>query len=264
MDIYGIASGANLAGAPAWRGRGVEVTGSGGSRRVDEAIADGRVDEYLGWGAYRVASVAVVSVEGMLGFGYSTAVADSIRAAGANDLVDRVVIGINSPGGQMRDLAELVSAVADVSDVKPVHAIARPMASSLAVVLLAAATEASVTPSGEVGALGVIAVVRDDSARAERQGVRVHVVTDQPLKTLGEPGVPVTDEHLAELERTTSRYADDMFRVVAAGRGVDESKLRSQGGRSYVGRDAVAAGLVDRVETFSELLPRVTSPNGKV
>lgn len=185
------------------------------------------------------------------------AMAQRFRAAEQDSTVGTIVLDIDSPGGEAAGTMELAAQIAASS--KPVVAHANSMAASAAYWIASAADEVVVTPSGEVGSIGVLIVHTDDTAALEAKGVTRTVISAGPHKA--EMWGPLTDEARAHLEQQAQAMYGRFVSAVASYRGVSAATVRSDfgGGRMLLADDAKRAGMVDRVESFDATLARLLS-----
>jgi capsid assembly protease len=180
----------------------------------------------------------------------------SLRAAVADEKVKSILLDVNSPGGSAAMLNEMAAEIRQARRVKPVVAVANTMAGSAAYYLAAQASEVVVTPSGTVGSIGTIAAHEDISKMQEMDGVKTTLVTAGKFKGELSPFGPLSDEAKAEIQRTVDKYYGMFVQDVARGRGVTVDTVRNDygQGRMLLARDALAAGMVDRVDTFDNVL----------
>ena len=217
--------------------------------------------------ARQAASVAVIPIHGvlthrpslmsmMLGGSTTVEIASAVRQAAASARATSIVLDIDSPGGSVEGIQELAEVIARAARQKPVIAVANSTAASAAYWLASQATEIVVTPSGMVGSIGVIAM-HTDRSRAEDAAGRTHtIVQSSRFKSEGNPYRPLDTEAHAEVQRMVDSYHEDFVQAVAAGRGVPASTVRSRfgQGRMMRARDALQAGMVDRVASLDDVL----------
>ena len=183
----------------------------------------------------------------------------AFQAQLADPAVSAIVIDIDSPGGSVYGVEELWATIFRARGQKPVVAVADSMAGSAAYWIASAADEIVVTPSGEVGSIGVLAEHIDMSAAAEQAGIKTTLVTAGQFKGEGHPAFPLSTEALGALQGRVNAYYDTFLAGVAKGRGVPAATVRSDfgQGRMVGAKDAVAAGMVDRVGTLQETIDRL-------
>lgn len=214
-------------------------------------------------GAYSVDAdgVAHVRVEGPLaqrawscwmfgGDGYD-AIESRVRAALADPRSRSLVIEYDSPGGEVAGCgvcADAIRAAADASG-KPVVSYVGELAASAAY-WLASAADAIVTPaSGMLGSIGVIATRLEEAPDAE--GRKLHIIKSGARKADGHPLTVMGKEELAATQAKIDALADVFAGAVAARRGMTSEAVRGLEADVFIGADAVAKGLADRVGNLS-------------
>lgn len=181
------------------------------------------------------------------------------RAALADPDVASIVIDVDSPGGQVDGVEELSAEIFKARGQKPVTAVVNTMAASAAYWIATAADEVIVTPSGEVGSIGVFAMHQDLSEMATMQGVKVSLISAGKYKTEGNPFEPLGEEARAAIQKRVDEYYGLFVSAVARNRGVSRSDVRGGygEGRMVGAREAVASGMADRVGTLDETISRL-------
>lgn len=181
------------------------------------------------------------------------------RGAMADDQVDGIVLEVDSPGGTVDMVEELATEIRAARGAKPIVAIANVMAASAAYWIASSADEIVVTPSGYVGSIGVFTAHEDLSAQAEMDGVKVTLVSAGRFKTEGNPWEPLSEEGQANLQDQVNQVYATFVAAVAKGRGVPVDDVRHGygEGRVMLAKDALAAGMVDRIDTLDNTIRRV-------
>lgn len=181
------------------------------------------------------------------------------RALVNDPSVAAIVLDVDSPGGSVSGIDELSSEIHRARGIKPISAVANSMAASAAYWIATAADEVVITPSGEVGSVGVIAAHEDQSGLYEQMGVKVSLVTAGKYKAENNPFEPITDEGRAAIQaRVDDSYA--MFtKALARNRGVPLETVRSGFGQGRIvgAREAVKLGMADRIATLDDVVATV-------
>lgn len=189
----------------------------------------------------------------------------TLRALVADPDVSAIVMQIDSPGGSVAHLQETSAEIRAARAKKPIGAIADVTAASAAYQLFTQATPGLqfVTPSGQVGSVGVLSMHEDVSRALEAKGVTVSLITSEkaPFKAETFPYRPLTDEARAEVQRVVDSYHQDFRQAIAQGRRITVAQVDEQfgGGRMVRAKDAVARGMADEVGTLEDLLRAVQS-----
>jgi len=173
--------------------------------------------------------------------------------------VSAIVVDTYSPGGDVTGVEEASRALFDARGSKPIVAIANHTMASAAYWIASAAGEISVTPSAEVGGIGVYAVHQDVSRAAEMAGVKTTLVSAGERKTDGNPYEPLSDEARGYMQGRVNDYYAAFVGDVARNRGTSSRAVREGFGKglTFVGAEAVRHGLADRVETLDQLVTRL-------
>jgi ClpP class serine protease len=223
---------------------GAEVPGTGGTLRI-------------------VGRVGVLSVEGPLfrhadlfteisgGTSYD-ALWRGLEAAKASPQIDKILLRVNSPGGEADGLSELAAYIAQID--KPVWAYADGMCASAAYWLASQADHIVAEETAEVGSIGVRCGILDDSAADEMSGYKqIEIISSV---SPGKRSRPIDDEILARVQTRIDDLAAKFVEAVARGRGVDEETVLSDFGQGdvMIAAKAVDAGMVDEIGNFGSTL----------
>ena len=179
--------------------------------------------------------------------------------------ISAVIIDVDSPGGDVSGMEELSAEIFKARSIKPIVAVANSMAASAAFWIATAASELVVTPSADIGSVGVIAAHEDHSAELEEKGVKVTLVSAGKFKTEGNPFGPLTDEAKAALQSRVDDHMRMFVATLARNRGVSTATVRNDFGQGRVvgAKDAVRLGMADRVGTLDETIARLASRAGR-
>lgn len=182
--------------------------------------------------------------------------AREVGAAMADATVGAVVLAVDSPGGSVFGIPEAAAMIRAARGVKPMVAVADPLAASAAYWLASQADEIVAAPSSLVGSIGVIAMHVDESAALDRMGLKVTELTYGRRKGEESSLRPLSDEAKASLQARIDHFGRLFEGDVSRGRRVSVESVRSRFGEGsiFVAPDAKAAGLVDRVATLEDVI----------
>lgn len=211
--------------------------------------------------------VAVISLAGVMtrrlnlfeaiSGGMSTQqVSRRIAQAGADAAVRGIVLDIDSPGGTVFTVDELTDAVRAAREYKPVVAFSYGMCCSAAYWVAAQCDHVMVSDASESGSIGVAYVHYDLSKRDEMEGVTRTVMSAGKYKRIAHDAAPLSQEGADYIQEMLDTYYTLFVDAVAKGRGVDVETVleRMADGRTFIGKEAVVAGLADSIGTLSEAL----------
>jgi len=178
-----------------------------------------------------------------------------------NPAINRLILAIDSPGGQATGIAEFAAIIR--ASAKPVTAYAGDMAASAAYWFAAAAERLVVSPTSLLGGLGVVSTFRSEQdglcrSCSKKSGKIQIVSTQSPLKQAD----PRTPAGRAELQRVMDDLAAVFVSAVADYRGTNEETVLSDFGRGslLVGAKAVSAGMADSVGSLASIIAGTSGP----
>lgn len=167
------------------------------------------------------------------------------------------ILNLDTPGGEASGAGELASYIASLRGTFPVVAYVNGLGASAGYWIAAGAQEVVVDPQAVLGSIGVQWAMR---TREDPKGVTTHtfISSQSPMKN-ADPG---TEEGGAHIQGVVDAMAQVFVESVAAYRGVDTETVLSNFGKGgiFVGKDAVAAGLADRIGNFEGVLAELSAP----
>jgi len=243
----------------------LELRAAGETLSEDERLA--RIGSAAKPSARRAGAIQVLPVYGVLSHranllaaisgGTSTELlAGAIRQAREDPQIGAIVLDVDSPGGSVFGVQELADEVFATRGVKPVVAVANSMAASAAYWIASQADEVVLTPSGEVGSIGVLTVYDEVTGAAEKAGVKRTFIAAGKYKAEASGFEPLTTEARDAIQARVDDYYQAFVRAVARGRGVTQTAVQDGygEGRMVGARDALRMGMVDRVDTLETVL----------
>ncbi|MDB5522780.1 MAG: peptidase [Rhizobium sp.] len=186
------------------------------------------------------------------------AFARNLRMAADDEGVKTVILDVDSPGGTVSGVDEAAGLIHSYRGRKPIIAQVNATAASAAYWLASAADEIVVTPSGQVGSIGVYTMHNDISASLEKLGIRKSLISAGPFKIEGNPFGPLSEEALAYVQAQVDAVYEMFIDRVAMGRGVASADVRGGfgQGRMVMAKQAVSGKMADRVGTLEDTLAR--------
>jgi signal peptide peptidase SppA len=214
--------------------------------------------------------VAIIPVQGVLtrdeawaGTTYGS-ISDAAEKAASDPSVKRIVLDVDSPGGEVTGLPETAAILSQAAKVKPVHAIVDGYAASAAYWLTSQASYITMAPSAEVGSVGVRMMHVDISEALEDAGIKVTELSSGKFKTEWSPYTPPTKAATADMQAKLTTAHNDFIRAVRDGRGMRTTpgitKDRYGEGRMFTAKEALGHGLADAVQSSREFYKALTAP----
>lgn len=182
-------------------------------------------------------------------------IGDAIREAAGRDDIKAVFLNIDSPGGTVAGTPELANAVAALDKKKPVYAFSSGLMCSAAYWVASQARAIYATPSAQVGSIGVVQAVVDNSAALDKAGIKVEVFSVGKYKAMGAPGTPLTDDQRELISSNLAEIAGEFHAaVLAKGRAISAEAME---GQTFSGKQAQRHNLAGMVTDRAEAMRRL-------
>jgi signal peptide peptidase SppA len=220
-------------------------------------------------GYQTIAGIGVIPIEGTLvaklgcltpwsGMTGYDGVRRSFLAALDDPAVRGIVLDIDSPGGEVSGVFDLVDTIWQARGVKPIWAILTECAYSAAYALASAADRIVVPRTGGTGSIGVVCLHVDWSRALDTAGLTVTLIRSGERKLEVNEYEPLSKAALAALQADVDEIAALFCATVARNRGLDAGAVGDLQGATFLGDAGVAIGLADTCqapdEGFADLL----------
>lgn len=194
--------------------------------------------------------VAVLDISGVII--QDRARLDAIKAAGADDRVQALIINIDSPGGTFVGSDDLYRSLRDVAEMKPVVAVINNVAASGGYMAALASERIFARRASITGSVGVLFQAPRVNRLLDNVGVDVDVWRSGALKArpspLEAPTVAV-DAHAQEMVQHLFVMFIDMVKERRSL--TPDVVARISDGRVVIGAEAVKLGLIDAIGEIS-------------
>lgn len=170
-----------------------------------------------------------------------------------------IIFNVDSPGGAAYgapEFADKVFEAARKSD-KTIITCTDGQMCSAAYYFGSQANEVYLTRGSEVGSIGVIATITDDSRKKLNEGVRTEVIKTSPLKGAGGGYEPLNSTQIKSIQERVDAMGQMFYADVMRARGSEGLDLKSFDPASvFKGEKAVQMGLCDGIATLDQILKR--------
>jgi signal peptide peptidase SppA len=211
--------------------------------------------------------IGVVAIEGpilrkpdlfaRIFFGATSAedIGEALREAGERDDIKAVFLNIDSPGGTVAGTPELAAAVKALNGSKPVYAFSSGLMCSAAYWIASQARAIYATPSAQVGSIGVVQAVIDNTAALDKAGLKVEVFSVGKYKAMGAPGTPLTDDQRELIQSNLAEIAAEFHdAVLSRGRAIPAEAME---GQTFSGKQAQRHNLAGMVSDRADAMRRL-------
>jgi signal peptide peptidase SppA len=187
-----------------------------------------------------------------------------VMAADADENVKRILVDVDSPGGEVAGLYELTKMLMARRGTKPMRAVIRGVGASAAYAVACCADEITLSPLGLTGSIGTISMHADFSGQLAQEGIKVTLITAGAHKADGNPFEPLPAAVRDWIAAMVNKANDQFLAHVAAARGLSVDQVRAQEAQVYRGDEALAVNLVDKVmgwaDSIEEFAGRIDGP----
>lgn len=188
-----------------------------------------------------------------------------IRNAVVHALLDpnvkRILMMVDSGGGQVNGVSDLTSFLTKAAKVKPLITHASGYMCSAAYWIGSCAPTILASETANIGSIGAVIVHAELSESLKEDGVNVTVVRSGPYKYLGNMYEKLSEEALAELQLEVDEAERIFVRKIAENRKKGEDYVRRQMGQGkvFIANTAKDVGLVDAVYNYDDMMTKVLS-----
>lgn len=170
--------------------------------------------------------------------------------------VKQILMHINSGGGQVNGVMDLSNTIKQIGKVKPIDTHSTNMMASAAYWLGVNGRHISADQTTVVGSIGVLTVHAEMSKQLAQDGINVTVMRSGEFKALSNKYEPLTDAAKAEIQGRLDDIYGMFIAHVADARGLSVAAADKQmgQGKEFLGKRALAAGLIDKVSNYDKVI----------
>lgn len=205
-------------------------------------------------------TIGVITIEGVIGettniLGIPQVTGDpveQIRKAQEDNSVKAVVVKINSPGGSAAKSVEIYTELKRLKETGKKVIISMGDAAASGGYMAACGGDIIVAnPATITGSIGVIMQYTNYEGLYDKLGLKEITIKSGPYKDMGSPTRDLTSEEKKILQGVIDDTYEQFVEIVSEGRKIPVEKVKELAdGRIFTGRQAVKAGLVDKLGDF--------------
>lgn len=200
-----------------------------------------------------------VGLEAQSGLVSYTTIGQQLDMALSDSAVKAILLDVDSPGGEAGGVFDLADKIYAARKIKPIWASVDEDAFSAAYAIAASASKLYVPRTGGVGSIGVIAVHLDQSRAEADVGLKYTAIYAGARKNDMSPHEPLSDPARAALQTEVDRVYDLFAQTISRGRRMPVETVKATEAGLFFGEDGVAAGLADKIGTFTDALADLTA-----
>lgn len=203
-----------------------------------------------------VGTTAVIPVFGALvnrfnaTYGFITGynyIKNAIATALADESVDRIILDINSGGGEIAGCFETVDYIKAARSQKEIHAVVDSSCYSAAYAIASACTSIKATPSSGIGSIGVVAIHASYEKMLENEGIAITVIKAGEHKVDGNPYEKLSDSVKADIQKRIDATYQNFVSLVSVNRSLAVDDVVKTQAACYTAQEAKSIGLIDDV-----------------
>lgn len=208
--------------------------------------------------------VAIIPVEGLLlhrsqssGTSYQF-IRLLLNEALNSPQVEHIVLDIDSGGGEVSGLFDLVDEIVEARSKKPITALINEHAYSAAYLIASSASQIIAPRTATVGSIGVIVAHVDQSEAEEKMGFKVTEIYAGKHKIDFSPHFALSDDAKLELQAQVDDTYDLFTQTLAKNRNASAEDFRLTEAKIFSSNQALPLQLIDKIQPpnkfFEELL----------
>lgn len=179
-----------------------------------------------------------------------------------NTDIHSILLEIDSPGGEVAGVFDLIDTIYNARGTKPIIAMINESGYSAAYGIASAADKVYLTRTAGSGSIGVIMLHVNRSEADKKAGVTYTPIYAGSKKIDGSPHAPLSDS----ARETAQAVVDSMYSLftstVARNVGLSEQTVRKTQAGTYHGQSAVDIGLAHAVLSYQEVINQLVTQKG--
>lgn len=175
-----------------------------------------------------------------------------IEDAATDPKVKGIILDVDSCGGQVNGLFDLVDLVRAARENKPLWAVADDDCYSAAYAIASAAEKIYLTRTGGVGSVGVLAAHRDETQANAMEGISYTFFRSGQYKYEGNEDEPLSDHAAQTLQQRVDEMGLLLAQTVGKNRGMSAQAVLDMEAALFFGQYGIDAGLADQIGTLEQ------------
>ena len=173
--------------------------------------------------------------------------------------VSTILFDIDSPGGQVAGMFDLVDRIYQARSDKQIIAMVNESAYSAAYAIASAAETVYIPRTGGAGSIGVIALHVDQSKWDKETGLKYTPIFAGARKNDFSPHEPLSEEAYATFKAEIDQIYSLFTETVARNRGMTAEAVRKTEAGMFQGKNAVEIGFADEIASWDQAVNKITT-----
>jgi capsid assembly protease len=182
-----------------------------------------------------------------------------IRSAVSDSKVKAILLYADSGGGHAAGTMELAEDILRARKQKRVFSYVEDVAASACYWAISQSEAIYSNRMANIGSIGTFVVLHDLSKKAEKEGIKVHVLSTGDYKGAGVAGTELKDDYIEYVQEIVNSTNEVFLEYVRESRGfTSESLVKIANGRLFMAAEAQKLGLIDDIMSFEEVLTKIS------
>lgn len=190
-------------------------------------------------------------------------ISEAFHAAMDDPAVRAVYMDVDSPGGEVAGLFDLVDSMAARVGEKPIHAHVNELSASAAYAITTVADHISIPRTGMAGSVGVIVIHQEFSRMLDQEGVTVNIIRAGDRKADFNQYEELSGAARRDVQSDIDRIREIFIQTVARNRGTDPDAVRETEAALLAAPAALDTNLVDEIMSAEEAAAHLMSRIGQ-
>lgn len=173
--------------------------------------------------------------------------------------VKAIVFDMDSPGGEVAGLFDLVDLIYSARSKKPIYSILNDDALSAAYGIASAAEKVFISRTSMAGSVGVISIFMDQSKHDAEEGLKYTAIYAGEHKADFNPHEPLKKNSREWLQQSVNKTWEMFIATVARNRGLTQDDIRNMQAGIFEGQSALDMGLADEILPWDEALEVISA-----
>lgn len=178
--------------------------------------------------------------------------------------VESIMLDIDSPGGEVAGVFDLVDDIYAARSVKPIYAMSNENGYSAAYAIASAAHRIYLSRTAGVGSIGVIMLHVDKSEANKQAGIVYTPIYAGAHKIDGSPNAPLSDAARANAQAKVNQTYKLFVSTVARNLNIPEGVIRNTQAGTYTGQAAIDIGLAHQIASYQEVMKQLITKKGGI
>jgi len=227
----------------------------------EKAVKDPSFDAKSGIGSLTIRGSLTYRASGWEGlcggYSYESMLADASEMIEAG--IKTIVIDADSGGGEAYGCFEATDELRAMCDANNVRLIGYVDGSACSAMygIMCACDEIVANPFAEVGSIGVLIALQNDSEHLKQKGIERVFITDGTEKVPFAEDGSFREGFIEDLEKRCADLGDAFRTHVSKHTGLSTADLKATNAKVYSAKEALEIGLINKIQTRSEFISYV-------